>query len=401
MDNIIACGSCGAKLNIQKSFERFFNCEFCGALVINNTFQDTNFDLVRSDIVGDSSISRPNKIIYIERGIKNVNQVISLYSDPEIDTIRRVILKKNNLTSLSKISRFMLSYLDVSNNDIYLIDDFPRIEERYYNFEYKTSRWGITLDFRNNVNLTGFDSRVMDIINGLSNVKSFILILSGCISYKYDTLSLIKFINIIDEDGGKARIFVDENTCLDPELSKLGFKEKKEETRIDDYEVSKTYTIWEYHRIIPQKIKIGGQYSSTELDKTKVDIVYNTLKNSNEHQALETAKKVFKINDYAAKDLIEKIRKTEYYFRTTNKETSNSCFVATATMGDYDHPAVMDLRLFRDNWLLKRQWGIDFTNWYYTHGPKAASMIEKSTFMRKLTYICIIKPLQIITKKIR
>jgi hypothetical protein len=400
MDNIIACGSCGAKINIQKTFERFFNCEFCGALVIKNIFQDTNIDLVRSDIVGDS-ISRPDKIIYIERGIKDVNQVISLYSDPEIDTIRRVILKNNNLTSLSKISRFMLSYLDVSNNDIYLIDDFPRLEERYYSFEYKTSRWGITLDFRNNVNLTGFDSRVKDIINGLSNVNSFILILSGCISYKYDTLSLIKFTNIIDEDGGKARIFVDENTYLDPGLSKLGFKEKREETKIDDYEVSKTYTIWEYHRIIPQKIKIGGQYSSTELDKTKVDKVYNSLKSSNEPQALETAKKIFKINDYAAKDLIEKIKKTEYYFKTSNTETSNSCFVATATMGDYDHPAVMDLRLFRDNWLLKRQWGIDFTNWYYTHGPKAASVIEKSTFLRKLTYICIVKPLQIITKKLR
>ena len=63
MDNIIACGSCGAKINIQKTFERFFNCEFCGALVIKNIFQDTNIDLVRSDIVGDS-ISRPDKIIW-------------------------------------------------------------------------------------------------------------------------------------------------------------------------------------------------------------------------------------------------------------------------------------------------------------------------------------------------
>jgi hypothetical protein len=401
MNNTIACGSCGAKLNIQKSFERFFNCEFCGALVLNNLFQDTIFDLVRSDIVGGSLISRPDKIIYIDRGIKDVNQVIRLYSDPEIDTIRRVILKNNNLTSLSKISRFMLSYLDVSNNDIYLIDDFPRLEEKYYNFQYKTCKPGITLDFRKNRNLIGFDSRVMDIINGLNNVKSFTLILNGCMGFKYDTLSLIKFINIIDEDGGKARIFVDDNTHLDPALSKLGFEELREETKIDDYEVSKTYTIWEYHRIIPQKIKIGGQYSSTELDKTKVDKVYTSLKSSNEPQALETAKKIFKINDHAAKDLIEKIKKTEYYFRTTNKETSNSCFVATATMGDYDHPAVMDLRLFRDNWLLKRQWGIDFTNWYYTHGPKAASMIENSTLLRKLTYIFIIKPLQIITKKLR
>ncbi len=39
-------------------------------------------------------------------------------------------------------------------------------------------------------------------------------------------------------------------------------------------------------------------------------------------------------------------------------------------MGDYNHPVVVDLRMFRDNWLLKRNWGVQFTNWYYTHGPK-------------------------------
>lgn len=75
------------------------------------------------------------------------------------------------------------------------------------------------------------------------------------------------------------------------------------------------------------------------------------------------------------------------------------CFIATAAMGDYNHPVVMDLRLFRDNWLLKRVWGVKFTNWYYTHGPKAANIIEKSTLLRKLTFFAIVKPLQILTKR--
>jgi len=77
------------------------------------------------------------------------------------------------------------------------------------------------------------------------------------------------------------------------------------------------------------------------------------------------------------------------------------CFIATAAMGDYDHPVVLDLRLFRDNWLLKRNWGINFTNWYYTHGPKAASVIEKSTSMKKLTFYLVVKPLQIITRNLK
>lgn len=80
---------------------------------------------------------------------------------------------------------------------------------------------------------------------------------------------------------------------------------------------------------------------------------------------------------------------------------TGGCFIATAAMGDYDHPVVMDLRMFRDNWLLKRDWGMKFTKWYYTHGPKAANVIDKSTILKKITFVAIVKPLQIITKKLR
>lgn len=83
------------------------------------------------------------------------------------------------------------------------------------------------------------------------------------------------------------------------------------------------------------------------------------------------------------------------------KVKSGGCFIATAAMGDYDHPVVMDLRMFRDNWLLKRDWGVKFTNWYYTHGPKAANVIDKSTILKKITFVAVVKPLQIITKKLR
>jgi hypothetical protein len=75
------------------------------------------------------------------------------------------------------------------------------------------------------------------------------------------------------------------------------------------------------------------------------------------------------------------------------------CFIATAAMGDYNHPVVIDLRFFRDNWLLKREWGVKFTSWYYEKGPIAANLIEKSTLLKKLTFILIVKPLQVLTNK--
>jgi hypothetical protein len=80
------------------------------------------------------------------------------------------------------------------------------------------------------------------------------------------------------------------------------------------------------------------------------------------------------------------------------KQPKKGCFIATAAMGDYNHPVVIDLRLFRNNWLLKRKWGVKFTNWYYTHGPKAARVIEKSLVLKKLTFIIIVKPIQLLTK---
>jgi hypothetical protein len=83
---------------------------------------------------------------------------------------------------------------------------------------------------------------------------------------------------------------------------------------------------------------------------------------------------------------------------TNEKLKSSKCFIATATMGNYNHPVVIDLRMFRDNWLLKRDWGVRFTNWYYNHGPKAAKFIEKSHFLKNVSYIFIVKPLQLISK---
>jgi len=82
-------------------------------------------------------------------------------------------------------------------------------------------------------------------------------------------------------------------------------------------------------------------------------------------------------------------------------EDKKKCFIATAVMGDYNHPIVLDLRMFRDNWLINRDWGVQFIKWYYTNGPIGARIIEKSFMLRKLTYIFIIKPLQIITKKLK
>jgi DNA-directed RNA polymerase subunit RPC12/RpoP len=98
--------------------------------------------------------------------------------------------------------------------------------------------------------------------------------------------------------------------------------------------------------------------------------------------------------------LIRKIKSIDTTYIEPEMQ-KKGCFIATAAMGDYNHPIVMDLRLFRDNWLLKKEWGKSLTNWYYTHGPKAANVIDKSFVLKKLTFVFIVKPLHFITKGLK
>jgi hypothetical protein len=397
IDDRITCNSCGAQLKITNQNNKYLSCDFCGVVVLNKTLPTDILEINKSEIISSSLLGKPDKIIFIDRGINDFNQILKLYSDPQIDSIREVVLRGNNLISLKKISRFKLNYLDVSNNDIIIIDDFPRLEEEYYSFKYKTIREGITIDLRFNKNLTGFETFVLEKINRFSNIDLFELIINGCNSYVYNDLSMINFLNIIDEDGGKVRIIVDVNIKLPQSLLLIGFIEKNEEIKIDDYEDMHVIKVWELHRVIEQKIKIGNG-SIKSLDKKKVDQIFKLLKSSNEPKAIELAKKLFDINDYFAKDLINEIKATSHYFPNVNQKSNNSCFIATAAMGDYNHPIVMDLRSFRDNWILKHRWGMNFISWYYKHSPKVAKVIEKSIILRKLTYFIIVRPIHFISK---
>jgi len=75
-----------------------------------------------------------------------------------------------------------------------------------------------------------------------------------------------------------------------------------------------------------------------------------------------------------------------------------NCFIATATMGSYDHPMVVELRGFRDNWILKKSWGDKFVNWYYKYGAVVAKLIDKSILVKQICYLLIVKPLVIFSR---
>ena len=78
-------------------------------------------------------------------------------------------------------------------------------------------------------------------------------------------------------------------------------------------------------------------------------------------------------------------------FAKTETESS-SCFVATATFGDYNSPEVRIFRLWRDDYLMKSKSGRLFISIYYLLSPILAKQISRSNrlkrfFRRILNYL--------------
>jgi len=96
---------------------------------------------------------------------------------------------------------------------------------------------------------------------------------------------------------------------------------------------------------------------------------------------------------------IQQIKTIEPNYQPLTLEIQKKpCFIATATMGDYDHPIVMELRLFRDTWLLNRSWGKLFIKFYYRFGNFPAILISKNRFLKKISYLFIVSPIHKISR---
>jgi hypothetical protein len=83
------------------------------------------------------------------------------------------------------------------------------------------------------------------------------------------------------------------------------------------------------------------------------------------------------------------------------KTEKEGCFIATAAMGNYNHPQVIELRNFRDQWVLKKRWGKTFVKLYYKYGVFAAKYISRSYVTKKISYVFIVKPLVFFSRKVK
>jgi DNA-directed RNA polymerase subunit RPC12/RpoP len=80
------------------------------------------------------------------------------------------------------------------------------------------------------------------------------------------------------------------------------------------------------------------------------------------------------------------------------KKAKSGCFVATATMGDDEHPTVVILRQFRDELLETSTAGRTFINAYYKIGPYIADVIRQSDLLKRLSYVLLVKPVSLLAE---
>jgi tetratricopeptide (TPR) repeat protein len=104
-----------------------------------------------------------------------------------------------------------------------------------------------------------------------------------------------------------------------------------------------------------------------------------------------------KMSKYAFK--LKKIDPS-YKLPEAKRQTPSACFIATATLGDYNHPDVRILRSFRDEILQPSSLGQLFVKWYYRYSPRLAERIARHNWLKSVSYQLLIKPLASLSRRL-
>lgn len=84
--------------------------------------------------------------------------------------------------------------------------------------------------------------------------------------------------------------------------------------------------------------------------------------------------------------------KTKDYYNKNKKALSDinsklnpaGCYIATMAYGSYEHPQVIVLRNFRDNYLSNRNWGQKFIKFYYKYSPLWVERLKDHKFINSI-----------------
>lgn len=165
-------------------------------------------------------------------------------------------------------------------------------------------------------------------------------------------------------------------------LIKLGIKEYRtsykygiiSEGSLTD---SQKFTLITLYNFLYESSFFENQIESLYLEELKIEEIENN-------------KRIQKENEEKIKNDIIKKSEEEIKLRQ-REENSKNCFIVTTTMGDINHPVVVDFRRYRDEVLLNTYFGGLFINIYYRIGPVFSKVIKSNIFLFNISKKVILK----------
>jgi len=305
--------------------------------------------------------------------LNSVKELLDWYTDDELLLIKTLDLSVNNIKKIDELNKLKnLEYLILSENKIEIIPSFDQLKQlrhldisnnpiREFNFNRKRSSGRVDccyIDLRN-CNINSSPTNLKESLKNLISRGK-----SGYCEYLFDFRgNEFNPVHLLTE-----AISLNKNNFPDFAIATfftITLENEAGHKTTDEVDMSWFFSDINsiFHKDVPKKA---------------IEISYSPPKNKSEEKEKPTATK--------QQSAINK---------------SGKCFIATAAMGSYDHPHVMELRNFRDEWILTKNWGNSFVLWYYHYGEKAAKVIDKSFVLKKLSYLLIVKPLVYLSRIVK
>jgi len=413
MNEVLECSSCGGTNQLPKGKNSMF-CAFCGNVIEKTIIKTNKENNDVSRIKTKPKISKKQKELKITgKEIESLKEIIDWFTDSELESIRYLDLSNNDLQSLKGINKF--------KNAKIINLDFNNIQELNYLGEF------------NELKILSLSGNKISKANGLFTLKPLwfdknekyeynfkeeqissmeYFGSTDCIIYldnnKIDSISVefMEHLRKISLNLDCVKIDIHDNPIASL-LSNDIFKPIEGSVTIDELINSKRFRM---ERLV-EHLKGSFEGLSPMLDKQQKKFFMRDLEEYNTNFSFSIYRiRTRKINhnnmnkgvlinslDYPSIEVLKSVLKKKTGYDPDNVKLG-ACFIATATMGSYDHPQVMELRHFRDEWILTKNWGDSFVKWYYHYGEKAAKVIDKSFVLKKLSYLLIVKPLVCISR---
>ena len=400
MSEILNCTSCGAVNQLPEGKSSMF-CAYCGCKVekgknIQNSLQKEYFEnpfKVKPEISKRKTERTRDQEMYfdsndnirfregdeyeittddggelslIDRGINSIQEIIVWFSDNELKEVVTLDLSNNKIKDLKGIERFKnLQSLNLSHN---FIED---------------TKYLSNINYENNIRRINLSNNKIQIINGLQLLTNGERGEIDCIEFNFSNNENLQEISnsVIENLNAKS-------------YNRFPVSFKFENCNKINLESLKNLNFNRFSSV--QIFVSNNDYLSTSLKEIGFQFINNRWNFLREKKSLEKT-------DLKCKKCGKKINNERIYNQQNGycAKCKNFCFIATATMGSYDHPVVIELRNFRDNWILQKSWGEKFVNWYYKYGSYVARFIKGSSLLKKLSYYTIVKPLVIISRKLK